>query len=117
MNPALPDILGPDYDPEQELIFDSFFESGNLDMVIREKRIPNTMEYDMYMRVDTNTRGHHQWFYFSCEHQEFFHNKTVTFNILNFTKEESLYGAGMRVIISRRSDNYIPFRGGTDIVY
>ena len=37
------------------LIFDSMFESGNLDMVV--KKAEN--EYDMYMRVDTNTRGHH----------------------------------------------------------
>lgn len=38
-----------------ELIFDSNFESGNLDMVIKVKEF----EYDLYMRVDTNTRGHH----------------------------------------------------------
>jgi len=44
-----------------ELIFDSNFESGNLDMVIKVK----DYEYDLYMRVDTNTRGHHQWFFFS----------------------------------------------------
>lgn len=40
---------------ETEFVFDSMFESGNLDMVIKPK--PNT--YDLYMRVDTNTRGHH----------------------------------------------------------
>jgi len=38
-----------------ELIFDANFESGNLDMVIKVKEF----EYDLYMRVDTNTRGHH----------------------------------------------------------
>ena len=48
---------------DEELKFDSSFESGNLDMVIKTK--PTT--YDLYMRVDTNTRGHHQWFYFSVE--------------------------------------------------
>lgn len=47
----------------KELIFDSDFESGNLDMVIKRK----DFEYDIHMRVDTNTRGHHQWFYFSVE--------------------------------------------------
>jgi len=40
---------------EPELLFDSNFESGNLDMVIKVK----DFEYDLYMRVDTNTRGHH----------------------------------------------------------
>jgi len=38
-----------------ELIFDANFESGNLDMAIKVK----DFEYDLYMRVDTNTRGHH----------------------------------------------------------
>jgi hypothetical protein len=38
-----------------ELIFDSSFESGNLDRVYKVKEF----EYDMYMRVDTNTSGHH----------------------------------------------------------
>ena len=40
---------------EDELLFDSSFESGNLDMVIK----PKPATYDLYMRVDTNTRGHH----------------------------------------------------------
>jgi cytosolic carboxypeptidase protein 2/3 len=54
MNPNIPNR-------EQELTFDSTFESGNLDEVIKV----GPWEYDLYMRVDTNTRGHHQWFYFS----------------------------------------------------
>jgi hypothetical protein len=47
--------MNPDLVNEKELRFDSNFESGNLDMVIRTK----PWEYDLYMRVDTNTRGHH----------------------------------------------------------
>ena len=54
--------MNPKIDSEEtELVFDSNFESGNLDMIIKKK----DLEYDLYMRVDTNTRGHHQWFYFS----------------------------------------------------
>ena len=34
MNPELPQII-PDFNPENELIFDSNFESGNLDMAYR----------------------------------------------------------------------------------
>lgn len=56
MNPARP--------TENELVFDSNFESGNLDMVYTP--MPNV--YDLYMRVDTNTQGNHQWFYFSVEY-------------------------------------------------
>ena len=46
MNPAI-----NNYD----LRFDSNFESGNLDMVIQT----HENEFDLFMRVDTNTRGHH----------------------------------------------------------
>ena len=47
MNPAVP--------TEGELTFDSHFESGNLDIVVKRR----DFEYDLYMRVDTNTKGHH----------------------------------------------------------
>lgn len=52
-------------DVEHSLLFDSMFESGNLDMVVKR----GEYEYDLYMRVDTNTKGHHQWFYFSAENK------------------------------------------------
>ena len=47
--------MNPKLKLEEELLFDSNFESGNLDMVIKTKED----EYDLYMRVDTNTKGHH----------------------------------------------------------
>lgn len=43
--------------PNNNLIFDSKFESGNLDAVIKI----SDNEYDCFMRVDSNTRGHLQW--------------------------------------------------------
>ena len=42
------------------LKFDSDFESGNLDAVVQRA----SAEFDLFMRVDTNTRGHTNWFYF-----------------------------------------------------
>ena len=62
MNPILKEnpIINPDMFKQPSLLFDSMFESGNLDMVVQIKE----HEYDLYMRVDSNTRGHHQWFYF-----------------------------------------------------
>ena len=48
------------------LTFDSSFESGNLDMVVQIAHD----EFDMFMRVDSNTRGHHQWFYFKVENRQ-----------------------------------------------
>lgn len=64
------------------------FESGNLDQVYKIKEF----EYDLYMRVDTNTRGHHQWFYFSIQYDSgYFSEKTIKFNVCNFTKSTALY--------------------------
>ena len=59
-------------------------------------------EYDLYMRVDSNTRGHHQWFYFKVNNQ----NKvgTVKLNFVNFTKRQSLYMHGMRVNVKSMLD-------------
>lgn len=37
------------------LVFNSNYECGNLDMAFQIKE----NEYDLYMRVDSNTRGHH----------------------------------------------------------
>lgn len=118
MNPRLPEIFAAkkqEYIADHELTFDSAFESGNLDIVQMKTRDT----YDLYMRTDTNARGHHQWFYFSVEHTAELRNRKVTFNIVNFTKDESLYAGaianlalgvnkptGMRVVISRRSDGY-----------
>lgn len=75
------------------LQFDSTFESGNLDRVV----MVSPTEYDLYMRPDTNARGHHQWFYFRVTSRT--NLGPVRFNILNFTKRRSLYENGMRVCV------------------
>lgn len=113
MNPDLEQHFGGVYASDQHLVFDSAFESGNLDMAYRAKED----EFYLYMRVDTNTRGHHQWFYFSVEYQPYYQGRTVTFNIMNFTKEESLYTSGMRVCVRRESAGESFHRGGFDISY
>ena len=85
---------------DDELRFDSSFESGNLDSVYKVK----PWEYDLYMRVDTNTRGHHQWFYFSISYdscQSYFKDRKLKFNINNFTKATALYSTGMRICVAK----------------
>ena len=81
------------YENGRMLEFDSMFESGNLDRVI----MVSPTEYDLYMRPDTNTRGHHQWFFFKVAAKS--NLGSVRFNILNFTKQRSLYEYGMKVCI------------------
>lgn len=45
---------------KEDLLFDSCFESGNLDAVVKVKN----NEYDLILRVDSNTAGHIMWFNF-----------------------------------------------------
>ena len=48
---------------KSNLSFNSDFESGNLDMAIEISE----KEFDLFMRVDTNTKGHTNWFYFEVK--------------------------------------------------
>lgn len=79
--------------PFNELRFDSKFESGNLDKVVKVR----DGEYDLYIRSDANSRRHTQWFHFSVEN--ILRPHRVKFNILNFTKDNLLYTQGMQPVI------------------
>ena len=61
-------------------------------------------EYDLYMRPDSNCRGHHQWFYFKVTSNA--KMGTVKFNIVNFTKYRSLFSSdgGMQIAILNVKD-------------
>ena len=62
------------------LQFNSDFESGNLDAAVQR----SDNEFDLFMRVDSNTRGHTNWFHFQISNQEFV--GTVKFSICNFRR-------------------------------
>ena len=68
------------------LYFDSDFESGNLDMVI--KTFPSN-NYDIFLRPDTNTTGYFQWFFFRVKNK--CKGTKIRMNIVNLTKQNSLY--------------------------
>ena len=72
------------------LQFDSNFESGNLDSAY----LLNQWEYNLMLKVDTNTRGNTYWFYFKV--LNWIPETTVTFNILNIGRNLSaFYERGM----------------------
>lgn len=87
---------------QNQVFIDSHFESGNIDKVYHVESInsdpqqTNLQRYKMFMSMDTNTRGHQQWFCFRVRNT----NKTqhVEFTICNFTKPQSLYRRGMRLM-------------------
>lgn len=71
-------------------------------------------EYDLYMKMDTNTNGHRQWFYFSVKN---FTRTTVKFNIFRFKKRYSLFQRGMKPYVrSRKGKNYW-HPGGQKVLY
>jgi len=63
---------------DETLIFESRFESGNLELAIK---VSDT-EYNLLLQNDSLTNGNTQWFYFKVSNTRY--NKRVTFNILNF---------------------------------
>ena len=72
------------------IIFDSFFESGNLDCAFRV----DEREYDLFLRVDSNTKGHIQWYFIKMKNLEKLQKYKI--NICNFQKCHSLYNRGMK---------------------
>lgn len=76
------------------LFIDAKFESGNIEKVFKNRAAPSSQEYHMFMNVDTNTRGHQQWFYFRVRNMRT--DTKYKFNIWNFTKPKSLFKDGMK---------------------
>ncbi|KAL2914236.1 Cytosolic carboxypeptidase 1 [Polyrhizophydium stewartii] len=82
------------------LLFDSRFESGNLQMAIRVSQF----EYDLVVQTDINAMQgkHNQWFYFSV--QRMVPNTPYKFNILNLSKPASQFNHGMQPVVYSVSD-------------
>jgi len=85
-----------------QLTFDSCFESGNLLRAVQR----GVAEYDLFLRGDLHTPGQTQWFYFSvsnthspCTLERGITKSSVTFNIVNLTKPDSLFNKGMRPVM------------------
>jgi hypothetical protein len=113
--------LRPYYTPESSedatLVFESRFESGNLQKATRV----GDWEYDLELSADTNTRGHTQWFYFSVGNTRA--GQTYRFNIVNLYKSESLSNSGLRPLLyslaaAHRLEEPVGWRrAGNDISY
>lgn len=103
-----------------ELKFDSNFESGNLDLVIRTFEESYSHSYNLFLRPDTNTRGHMQWFYFKVKNENI-GRKKVKFNICNNKRAATLYNRGMRPFIyskiTEKVKNIKWVQGGDNVSY
>ena len=74
------------------LHFDSRFECGNLDKVV----MVSEDEYDLYLRSDTNTTWHYQWFFFAVANIK--RERKVRFNLVNCSRNNTLFEQGMRPV-------------------
>lgn len=67
-----------------QVFIDSHFESGNIDKVYQVETSSDIQKFTMFMSMDTNTRGHQQWFCFRVRNTN--KQQLVEFTICNFTK-------------------------------
>ena len=108
MNPKLKD---------QKLIFNSTFESGNLDLVLKPWDKDNY--YTCFIRPDTNSNGNLHWFYFSISGAT--NGQKITLNVANFTKYTSLFQQGLKPSIfswqKYKSSNIGWHRAGEKLTY
>jgi len=73
-----------------EFVFDSYFESGNLDRAV----IVGPNEFHLFLTPDSNTQGYTQWFSFSIRNQH--RGQSISLSLVNFTKNGSPFGRGMK---------------------
>lgn len=59
-------------------------------------------EYDLFMKVDSNTKGHTSWYLYRIKNTR--KGRKVKFNICNFHKKSSLYSKGMKPYMFSRLD-------------
>lgn len=122
-----PQGIGEPFD--HSLTFDSDFESGNLLRAVQK----GDATYDLFLRSDLHTQGHTQWFYFAVanthpadlvrlyEQGVQVPPVRVRFNLVNFTKPDSLFNLGMRPVVyscldaATKGTGWV--RAGSDISY
>lgn len=96
------------------LTFNSKFESANLSKAIKM----SDYEYNLHLQSDIGTHTKNHWFYFSVVNPR---ETSITFNIVNLSKKDFLFQAGMKpAIFSKgefeRTGNKWQ-RGGTNIFF
>ena len=89
------------HNPNNELLFSSNFESGNLRYAIKK----NINEYDLILRHETGSIKTYQWFYFRVAINELSgnynllkENPIVKFNIINLYKKHIILNNRVRVL-------------------
>ncbi|XP_029769641.1 cytosolic carboxypeptidase 2 [Terrapene carolina triunguis] len=88
-------LEGPE---DTTLLFESRFESGNLQKAVRV----GPYEYELTLRMDLYTSKHTQWFYFRVRNTR--KGIPYRFSIVNLMKPKSLYSMGMKPLLYSERD-------------
>ncbi|XP_061420784.1 cytosolic carboxypeptidase 2-like isoform X1 [Lethenteron reissneri] len=115
--PLVPPPAATRGDDDSTLLFESRFESGNLQKAVRV----GEWEYELTLRSDLYTDKHTQWFYFRVGNTRAAPRR-YRFTITNLGKPRSLYGAGLRPLFYSECDAAGPLalgwrRAGSDVRY
>ncbi|EKX49712.1 hypothetical protein GUITHDRAFT_47335, partial [Guillardia theta CCMP2712] len=89
----LPPYYVPKNSNDSTLVFESRFESGNLQRAVRT----GDFCYDLFLCTDYNTNSHTQWFYFQVGNTRA--GVSYRFNIVNLVKPRSLYSGGLQPLM------------------
>ena len=96
---------------KNDVKFNANHEGGNLDLVIQT----GPDEFDLFMRIDTNTKGHTSWFNFKMHVKE--KGRKIKINIVNFRKSNNMFVRGHKPFYkSKKADNDW-VQGGDNIEY
>ena len=89
----------------EDIVFDSLFEEGNLRMAINLDN-KNVNEYDVLMRKDYNNEKNYSWFYFSIKCKK---EGNYKFNILNFVKKKIPFdnNTNVKVLSYNKNDKWL----------
>ncbi|CAG9462836.1 unnamed protein product [Pedinophyceae sp. YPF-701] len=97
------------------VVFEARFESGNLRRAIQV----GEFEYDLILRPDYGSDNHVQWFFFGASNLRA--GQPYKFNIVNFTKDSSLYNEGLLPALfsvqQHRQTGRGWYRAGVDVCY
>ena len=91
------------FDINETLIFESKFESGNLQLAYLteqyddEENNEKIDKYQLFLHNDTNTIGYTQWFFFKVKNMK--KDKTINFSILNLLRPKTKYSNGIKIWI------------------
>ncbi|KAM4618110.1 cytosolic carboxypeptidase 2 [Discoglossus pictus] len=89
---------GHDGQSNNDLQFESRFESGNLQKAVKV----GMHEYELTLRTDLYTSKHTQWFYFQVKNAK--KGVSYRFTITNLMKSNSLYNFGMKPLLYSQQD-------------